>query len=108
MAECPITEKKKNYKNCKICKYHDKEDGCVYYEESGDCGLYESETTPMKEERMTEEEMESRISLISAMLDEDKGYLPFEGRCLASLARFQLIDKLTNKKEQKGNGWRNR
>ena len=49
---------------------------------------------------MTEKEIESRISLISVMLDEDEGYLPFEGRCLASLTRNQLVKKLTNEKEQ--------
>lgn len=48
---------------------------------------------------MTKKEMESRISLISAALDEDEGYLPFEGRCLAGLSRIELIDKLTNEKE---------
>ena len=50
---------------------------------------------------MTQKEIESRISLISAMLDEEEGYLPFEGRCLASLSRIELIDKLTNEKEIK-------
>lgn len=50
---------------------------------------------------MTEKEMESRISLISAMLDENEGYLPFEGRCLASLGRLQLIGKKEQDTEQK-------
>lgn len=50
---------------------------------------------------MTEKETKTRISLISAVLDEDEGYLPFEGRCLASLYRNQLVDKLTNEKENK-------
>ena len=50
---------------------------------------------------MTKKEIESRISLISAMLDEEEGYIPFEGRCLASLSRIELIDKLANEKESK-------
>lgn len=36
MADCPITERRKNYKHCKICKYHDDSDGCVYWEWSGE------------------------------------------------------------------------
>ena len=50
---------------------------------------------------MTEKEMGSRISLISDMIDEDEGYLPFEGRCLASSYQIELIGKLANEKESK-------
>lgn len=67
------------------------DESVICYANSDNCNIYKDHEESLKE-------IESKISLVSAMLDED-GELPFEGRCLASLYRNQLMDELANEKE---------